>query len=91
MIVERFLVGERLTLADGLLGERAIAPALGHDAAQRGGRVVLDLLLHDGIHLAAHQHGMRRAGIGARRHGRDVAGLQDEEARGGRARAAGRT
>ena len=89
MIVQRFLVGERLTFAHGFLGQRAIAPALADDAAQRGGRVVLDLLFHDRVHLAANHNGMRGAGVGARRHGGYVAGLENKESGGGRARTAG--
>ena len=90
VLVERLALGERLAFAHGLLGQRAVAAALACDAAQIGGRIVLHLLLHDGVHLAAHQHRMRRAGIGARRHGRHVAGFQNEEAGGCRARAARR-
>ena len=90
MIVEGLLVGKRLAFADGFFGQRAIAAALGHDAAQRSGCVVFYLLLHDGVHLTTHQNGMRGAGVSAGRHGSDVAGFQNEESSGGRARAAGR-
>ena len=68
----------------------AVASALAADAAQVRGGVVLHLLLHHGIHLAAHQDRVRRAGCGSRRHGRDVARLQQEESGRCRAPAAGR-
>ena len=81
VLIERLPLGEGLALAHRRFGQRAVAPALGRDAAQVGGGVVLHLLLHHRVHLAAHQHRMRRAGVGARRHRRHIAGFQNEEAR----------
>ena len=89
VIVERLFLGEGLALAHRGLGQGAVAAPLGGDAAQVGGGIVLDLLLHHRIHFAAHGHRMRRAGIGPRRHRRHIAGFQNEEARRGRASAAG--
>ena len=83
MLVERFAFGEGLALAHGGLRRGAVAPALGADAAYVRGRVVFHLLLHHGVHLAELFDGMRRAAVGAGRHGGDIARLQNEEARGG--------
>ena len=90
VLFQRLALGERLAFADRGFRQRAVAPALGADAAQVGGGVILHFLFHDGVHFAAHQHGVRRAGVGSRGHGRHVAGLQDEEARGSGASSAGR-
>ena len=90
MLVQRLLLGERLALTHGRLGQVAVAAALGADAAQVGRGIVLHLLLHDGIHLDAHRYRMRRAGVGARRHGGDIARFQQEEAGRCGAPAAGR-
>ena len=90
VLIQRFLFGEGLTFTHGGFSERAVASAALRDAAQVGGGVVLHLLLHHGVHLSADQHRMRRAGCGTGRHGGDVAGFQDEEARGGGARSTGR-
>jgi hypothetical protein len=43
VLVECFLIGEGLRLADGAFGELDVATALGDDGAHEGGGVVLDL------------------------------------------------
>ena len=91
LLRKRFLLGKRLRLAHRALGHFDVAAALGnHGTHQRGG-VILHLLFHDVVHLAAAQgHRMGRAGIGARSHGRHVRALQNEEAGRSRPAAAGR-
>ena len=80
LLGERFLVGKGLRLAHRALGHFDIASALGdHGAHQRGG-VILHLLFHDVVHLAAAQRDrMGRTGVGPGSHGRDVRAFQDEE------------
>ncbi len=91
VVLERFLVGEGLGLAHGALGDLDVAAALGDHRAHEGGGIVLDFFRHDLVGLAAAERDrMRRAGVGAGRHGGDVGGFQDEEPGRGGARAAGR-
>jgi len=86
VVVQRFLLGKRFAFEDSFLGQRAVASPLLGQAAQGGGSVILHFALHLRIHLTANQDGMRGAGIGARRHGCDVAGLEEKES--GRRRSA---
>ena len=81
MLIQRLALREGLALHDGGFRQRAVAPALGTDAAQVSRGVIFHLLFHDGVHLGAHSHGMRGAGVRTGRHGRHVAGLEKEEAR----------
>src|SRR5471030_162746 len=85
MLVKRLALRERLALAHRGFGENAISTALGADAAQVCGSVVLQFLLHYGIHLGSHHNGMRRARVGSRRHGGDVTRFQQKKS--GRRRA----
>ena len=53
MLRESLLLGERLRLAHGAFRHFDIAAALGGDGPHECSGVVLDLLFHDVVHLAA--------------------------------------
>ena len=90
VLLQCFLIGPRLRLAHRALGQLHVAAARPDERAHEGGGVVFHLGLHHVIHLLATQRDrMRRAGVGSRRHRRDVGRLQDEESRRSRVGAAG--
>lgn len=82
--VERLLLGERLRVGDRRLGQGDVASTAAGVAPQVRGGVVEDLLLQGFVNrdrvAADGEERRRRAGVGARRQGRDVRGEQDEEA-----------
>ena len=77
VLLERFLIGKRLRLTHGTLGNFHVSAALSHEGTHEGGRIVFQLLLHYRIHGGAHQYRMRRSGIGARGHGGNIGGFKD--------------
>ena len=63
----------------GRLRRICVAPALGHIGAHKGFGVILHLLHLDVVGLAALEDHMRRAGLSARCHRRNVSRLKNEE------------
>ena len=88
---KRFLIGERLGLADCGFGDLNIAAALRNYRSQQGGGIILDFFLHRVVHLAAAERdGMSRAGVGSGRHGRNVGAFENEKSGGRGPASAGR-
>ena len=87
---EGFCVAVGFGVADGVFGGFDVAAAAAGVGAEEGCGVVLDLLLEDGVELAAFDDGVGGAGVGAGSHGGDVGGFEEEEAGGAGAAAGGR-
>ena len=87
--VEGFFVAVGLGVADGVFGGLDVASAAGDVGAEEGRGVVLDLLLEDGVGLAAFDDGVGGSGVGSGGHGGDVGGFEQEEAGGAGAAAGG--
>ncbi len=88
VLVQRLFGGIGMRRLNGGFRSRGIAIAPGHVGAQKGLRIVLDLLAHGFVRLAAEfQHRVSRAGVGAGCHGSHVRRLQQKEPRRSRPRA----
>ena len=91
VLVESFLGGVGVRGMDSSGGGFWVTAAQDDVGAQRGFGIVLDLLRHGGVRLAAElEHGVSGAGIGSRGHGGNVRGLKEEEACRAGTRARGR-
>ena len=82
LLRERLLIRKRFRLPHRALRHLNVAAALRDDRAHQGGRVILDFLFHNIIHLAASDGDrMSRTRIRPRRHRRDVGAFEDEKSR----------
>ncbi len=81
VLLERLLFGRRDAFAYRVLGPVGVPPPLLGKGAYVGHGVVGDLLGHGLVHLlTASGHGVGRADVGLRGHGRHVRGYRDERA-----------
>ena len=79
LVVQGFFFREGLGVADGLFRQLAIAAAACGHAAEQCGGVILHFFSHGLFHLLSEQYGRGSAGVGAGRHGGDIAGFEQKE------------
>ena len=79
--MQRFAVAVGLGRADGILGRLHVASPAIDIGAQKGSRIVLQLLLHGVVELHSLDHRMGRAGVGAGSHRSHIGSFQEEESR----------
>ena len=79
MLLQCFFGGIRMRRLHRSDGRINIAVALDHVGAQKCLSVVFHFLLHGFVGLAEFEHHVGSSRVGARRHGGDIRGLQQEE------------